>query len=253
MDGAKRQLGYFFAVVMLPSCLSIAALAQEATTASATLLAPADSVELISSVATLPIFSLPVKAGMPVVKATVLIETDKKRLQKELRGVEGELDEVQEKKRFLASNKEVRRGGGSTQFSGPDVSMETDLALREADLMRDLIDVQTKLSTADIRAPRDGYVVEHFVASGSQAKKRKPALSFIGADQTLVQVSVSGKGYLAGDTVVVTSADSLRHFRARVLKVSDAPSGQALVLQPVELPFLSLESPAEVVVAKAKL
>lgn len=238
---------------MLASCLPIQALAQETSAATATLFAPVDSVQVISSVVTLPVSSLPVAAGTPVVKATVLIETDKMRLQKELRGVEGELDAVQEKKRFLASNKEVRRGGGSTQFSGPDVSMETDLALREADLMRDLLDVQTKLSTADIRAPRDGYVVEHFVASGSQAKKRKPALSFIGADQTLVQLSVSGKGYLEGDTVVVTSADSLRHFRARVLKVSDAPSGQALVLQPVELPFLSLESPAGVVVAKAKL
>lgn len=251
MDDSKRRLRYIFAIFMLASCSSIAARAQEATATSATLVAPAESVEIITSVVTLPISSLPVAAGTPVVKATVLIETDKRRLQKELKGVQDELDAVQEKKRFLASNKEVRRGGGSTLFSGPDVSMETDLALREADLMRDLLDIQTKLSTADLRAPRDGYVVEHFVASGAQAKKRKPALSFVGADQTRVRVSVSGTGYLEGDEVVVTGASSPRHFRAKVLSASQNPSGQALVLQPEELPFLSLDTPAAVVLAKA--
>lgn len=219
---------------------------------TARLLAPEASVMVLNAAVTLPVVALPVAPGEPVAKGTVLVELKLEKIERELRQLQKDLRTIQAEKRNQASNKEVQRGGGSTLFQGPSRGVETDLAIQEADAMRDMLEVQTKLSIAEPRASEDGYLVRSFYAPGAEAKRRKPLVSFVAATQTALKVTLEegvAADFPPGAEVTVTSgADAAQRFRAKVVSAaaSAAGGGAALELRPLELPFLALDRPAEV-------
>ena len=124
--------------------------------------------------------------------------------------------------------------------------------------MRDMLEVQTKLSIAEPRASEDGYLVRNFYAAGAEAKRRKPLVSFVAATQTALTVTVAegvAADFPPGAEVAVTSAaESAQRFRATVVSAaaSAASGGFELALRPLALPFLALDRPAEVVVTLAR-
>ena len=124
--------------------------------------------------------------------------------------------------------------------------------------MRDMLEVQTRLSIAEPRAPEDGYPVRNFYAAGAEAKRRKPLVSFVAATQTALTVTLeegAAADFPPGAEVTVTSgADAALRFRATVVSsaASAASGGVELALRPLELPFLALDRPAEVVVTPAR-
>ena len=253
MEGFGR-LRQARASVLALACLAFArAGSAQAAEAVATLTVPGDSEAVLSSIVSLPVAAIRVASGTPVAKEAILVEMNKEKLQRELEGLKKELEHVKSEQRYRASERDLGgAGAGSTMFGGGGNSIQANLAMAEGDLTRDMLEVQTKLATADVRAPQDGYVVKHFLAAGAPARKRKPALTFVEARKTRVQVSVGGGEYRPGELVVVASADSSSRFRATVAESSPTPAGLSLLLQPEELPFLSLGAPTEVTVSGVK-
>lgn len=221
---------------------------------TARLLAPEASVVVLNAAVTLPVVALPVAPGEPVSKGTVLVELKLEKIERELRQRQKDLRAIQEEKRYRTSNREVQRGGGTRQFEGPSGGVEVNLAIKEADAMRDMLEVQTKLSIAEPRASEDGYLVRNFYAAGAEAKRRKPLVSFVAATRTALTVTVAegvAADFPPGAAVAVTSAaDSAQRFRATVVSAaaSTGSDGVELTLRPLELPFLALDRPATVTV-----
>lgn len=222
------------------------------TQATAKLVVPEAAVTVVAAKVSLPVSVLAAAAGTPAPKDSILVVMEKDELQRELKLRLEELDAVRSEMRFRTSNREVRGGGGgTTPFSRPDNSIDTNLAMREADLTRDLLEVQTKLSLADVRALDDGYVVRHLVPVGVTAKKRKPVLSFVRSADTEVLLEVQGGEHRAGEALLVTSVASGSRFHATVAKATPTGAGSELVLRPQELPFLSVGVPEAVIVSAA--
>ena len=215
--------------------------------------APPEAVKEIKAVVTLPVRATPVAPGQAVEKGEVLVEMDLEKLEKELSLRRRELSSIQEEKRFRASNKEVQRGGGASsgRAQGPSNSVEMELVQKEANATRDLLEVQTNLSTASPRAPENGFLVKLLYGVGSEAKRRKPILTFIDAKQTLVSVTLPAESidtFPPGSRVAVSSpADPGRRFVGTVEKPAKTAGAGILTLRPIELPFLSLEKETPVI------
>jgi hypothetical protein len=237
---------------LLPATLS----AQELS-GSARLIAPESSVVILNAVVTLPVDSLPTAPGEPVRKGAILVEMKVEKLDRELSARQKYLRAIQEEKRFLASNKQGARGGGTPLFSGPDNSQEAVLAMKEVDAMRDLLEVQTRLSTASPRAPADGYLIRAFVAVGADAKRRKPLVSFVPADKTSLAVTLpegTPADFPPGTNVTVRSPEDDRLSLRGVVTgtTGSAAGGLELTIRPLELPFLALDRPQAVTVTVAR-
>lgn len=226
-------------------------------TGTALLSSPEGAVLVLNAVVSLPVAALPVRPGDPVKKGTILAEMDVAKLEREMRELQRTLRDVQEEKRYRASNKEVQRGGGGSTSGGqrPDNGVETNLAIKEADAMRDMLEVQTRLSQASPRAPADGYLIRNFYAVGADAKRRKPLVSFVAASAISLTVTLPGAtpaDFPAGAEVTVRSAeDAQQAFRGVILSSRADATALELTVRPLELPFLALEREASVVVVTA--
>lgn len=205
---------------------------------------PPGSLTTLKSVETLPMRALPLAAGEPVRKGAVLVDLDLAKLQRELDETSRELRLLQDEARRRVSGRESR-----------SASEELDLAMRQADAQRDLVTIQTGLSTALPRAPEDGYVVRFFYAVGSEAKRRKPLLEFVAAGKTALGLALpaTAAAWLPAEltpgtvATIVSSEDPARRFRAAVeSRVAAAAGGVELALRPLELPFLALDRPTTV-------
>ena len=205
---------------------------------------PTGGFTALKTVETLPVRALPVAAGEPVRKGAVLVDLDLAKLQRELDETSRELRLLQDEARRRVSGRESR-----------SASEELDLVMRQADAQRDLVTIQTGLSTALPRAPGDGYVVRFFYAVGSEAKRRKPILEFVAAGKTTLALALApaaaagaAAAMAPGTQVAVVAADDPeRRFRATVeTSTPAADGGVALTLRPLALPFLALERPATV-------
>lgn len=110
--------------------------------------------------------------------------------------------------------------------------------------MSELMELQTRLTTAPLFAPADGYVVRHLYAVGATAKKRKPILVFVEAKKTVLEASVpadQADRFQSGSEVRVASMiDPAQVFLGRV--EGSVPAGEtvSLRIRPTELPFLTL-------------
>ena len=214
-----------------------------------------EHVTTVSATQSLPILNLAVPAGSPTVKDGLVVQVDLTKLQRELVSRQRELSDIQKEQRFRASNKEVRKSS-ARNFEGPPNVFDSNLATRESDALSGLLAVQTKLSTAQIRAPEDGYVVEHLLVTGKTTKKRKPAFRFVELSEVRVTVNVDsteGFEFPPGSEVVVSAvAEPERAFRARVESlVTTSEGGAFFTLEPIELPFLALGDSAPVIVTDA--
>jgi multidrug resistance efflux pump len=243
--------------VLLLALLSSAAISDAATiSGNASLTVGPAGVAAIDAQQSLPVTRLAVPAGTAVGKGEVVVEVDPQKLQRELNSKQAELNEVQKERRFRASNREVKRGGGTKLFDGPPNQMEANLEMREQDALRDLLEVQSKLSTAQIRAPEDGYVVQHLLTPGTKAKRRKPAFRFAKLSEVRVKIELGSEvetGFPPGSEVRVAAlSEATRSFRARVdSQVTTSEGGAVFTLVPLELPFLALGESASVVVTPA--
>ena len=223
-------------------------------TGTARLSSPEGAVLVLNAVVSLPVAALPVRPGDPVKKGTILAEMDVAKLEREMRELQRTLRDVQEEKRYRASNKEVQRGGGGSTSGGqrPDNGVETNLAIKEADAMRDMLEVQTRLSQASPRAPADGYLIRNFYAVGADAKRRKPLVSFVAASATSLSVTLPGAtpaDFPAGAEVTVRSAeDAQQAFRGVIVSSRAGATALELTVRPLELPFLALERETAVVI-----
>ena len=232
--------------------------AADAVGGIARLQAPPSAVKPIKAVANLPVRATPVAPGQPVEDGALLVEMDLETLEKELAMRRQELASIQEDKRYRATNKEVRRGGGgsSNLAQGPDNSIEMELVQKEANATRDLLEVQTRISTASPHAPTDGYLVHLFYDVGAETKKRKPLLTFIAADETLVSVVVPPEAIAAfppGSRVaIVSSTDPTRRFEGTVEKPAKGSDPGRLSVRPAGLPFLNLDQEAPVTVSPVR-
>lgn len=255
-----RRVVFLFTALFVGVCLCAAAAAVQPATGSGRLTAPEAAVVVINAVVTLPVAALPQLPGEPVKKGTILAEMNVVKLEREMRELQRRLRDVQEEKRNRTSNREVGgavagSGGSSTATAQrPSSGIETNLAIQEADAMRDMLEVQTRLSQASPRAPADGYLIRNYYAVGAAAKRRKPLVSFVAANATALAVSLPGAtpaDYPAGAEVTVRSADDTeRHFRGVVVSSRDGAAGLELTVRPLELPFLTLDRPATVTIEK---
>ncbi|MEZ5312914.1 MAG: hypothetical protein R2862_04265 [Thermoanaerobaculia bacterium] len=172
--------------------------------------APPNAVKPLKAVANLPVRATPVAPGQPVEDGQLLLEIDVEKLEKELAMRRQELASIQEDKRYRATNKEVRRGGGgsSNLAQGPDNSIEMELVQKEANATRDLLEVQTRISTASPHAPQNGYLVHLFYDVGAETKKRKPLLTFVAEDTRVRSPSRRSRSSLPpGSRVVIAFVD----------------------------------------------
>lgn len=248
----------FRIVVLLATVATLLpAAAAHAVAAEVRLVAPPGSETELKSELSLTVQALPAALHQPVPKNAVLVEMDVQKLQKELDGARKDLTRAQEEKRTLAT----QRGATS---SAPASNSRNDLAnaqavseaqMAESNAISDMARLQSELATANLRAPADGYVLRQLYAVGAKAKKRKPLAVFVEAQKTVLEAAVPAAEagpFTVGASLRVTDAGNpARGFRARVLSAEPAGESVALRLQPLELPFLALDSPASVHLAVA--
>ncbi|MEO8195096.1 MAG: efflux RND transporter periplasmic adaptor subunit [Thermoanaerobaculia bacterium] len=218
--------------------------------------APASAAELKSMVS-LEVRALPAALNQPVAKGAMLVEMDLAKLQKELEGEQKTLVSAQEEKRRLA----VQRGAtSSSPASNSRVDMRnaqdvSDAQMAESNAVSDIARLQSELSTADLRAPADGYVLRQLFAVGAKAKKRKPLAVFVEANKTVLEASVpvaeAGPFTVGAAVRVVDAGNAARGFRGKVLSVEPTGDSVALRIQPLELPFLALDAAASVSLSAA--
>ena len=220
--------------------------------------APPNAVKPLKAVANLPVRATPVAPGQPVEDGQLLLEIDVEKLEKELAMRRQELASIQEDKRYRATNKEVRRGGGgsSNLAQGPDNSIEMELVQKEANATRDLLEVQTRISTASPHAPQNGYLVHLFYDVGAETKKRKPLLTFVAAEDTRVSVTVPAESVVAfppGSRVLIASStDPGRRFEGTVERPAKGDAPGTVLVRPDGLPFLNLDQEAPVTVSPVR-
>jgi multidrug resistance efflux pump len=122
--------------------------------------------------------------------------------------------------------------------------------MAESNAISDMARLQSELAIANLRAPADGFVRQQFYAVGAKARKRKPLVSFVEAQKTVLEATVPAAEagpFAVGSVVRVADAgNAARGFRGRVLAADPAGDAVALRIQPLDLPFLALDSPASV-------
>lgn len=236
---------------------SVAAGAQ--VPAQAVLQADPAGVQAIKATASLTVLALPVDAHRPAAEGALLGDLDLARLEQEVEQARERLERARREKRDISVRGGVRRPGstGSSRDSNPAGAwQEMALESAESDAMRDMVDAQTRLTEAPVRAPRNGYVVEYLYPVGSQARKRKPFLSFVPIESTRLTLTLASDAaapFAAGGRVAVQdSSDPELRFVARI--ASSSPAGNRTVLQlvPEELPFLTLDTTTAVVVSPSR-
>lgn len=252
----------FQAVLLLCACAAISGGA--ATFAEAVdgaigievrLVAPAGSEKELKSSQSLPVRALPTAVNQPAPKGAVLVEMDVTKLQKELDGLRKDLTRAQNQKRELASSRGATSSAPASN-SRADMQNASEVAeaqMEEANAISDLARVQTELATANLVAPADGYVRRHLYAVGATAKKRKPLATFVEAQRAVIETSVpaaAAVSFAVGANVrVADAANPARGFSAKVLAATPAGDTVALRLQPTELPYLALDTPAPATLA----
>ncbi len=253
----SRQRSSFQAVLLFAASAALPggapAFAAEAAGAigiEVRLVAPAGSESELKSALTLPVRALPTAINQPARKGAVLVEMDVAKLQKELEGLRKDLTRAQNQKRELASS---RGATSSSPASNSRADMQNASAVAEAQMaesnaISDLARVQTELATANLVAPADGYLRRNLFAVGATAKKRKPLATFVEAKQTVVETTVPAAAaatFSVGATVrIADAASSALGFRGKVLSATPEGEHVALRIQPLELPFLALDSTA---------
>lgn len=227
---------------------AIAAEAAGAIAIEARLVAPAASEKELKSTLTLPVKALPTAVNQPALKGAVLVEMDVAKLQKELDGLRKELTRAQNQKRELASSRGATSSSPASN-SRADMQNASEVSaaqMAEANAISDLSRVQTELATANLIAPADGYVRRNFYAVGAVAKRRKPLATFVEAQKTELETTVpaaAAAAFAAGATVrIADAANSALGFRGKVLSATPAGETVALRIQPLELPFMALDS-----------
>lgn len=203
-----------------------------------------EAIATVNAIVSLPVRATPVAVGAPVRKNEVLVEIDLRELEKELAGQRKALLDIQAEKRFRATNRENVQG-----------NVAIELITKEANASRDLLETQTRISTASPRAPEDGFLVHRFYEVGAQTKKRKPLLTFLEAKRALLAIAVpadTAAAFPVGSKISVADAgDPARRFLATLEKSSPAGDGVTLTLRPLELPFLALDQTAQVLLSPA--
>ena len=211
----------------------------------ARLAVPTGAETVLKVAASLPVRSLPAAPGAPVSKGALLVEMDVRSLERAVGEARDRLAEEQHKSRGQSSTRRPASRSNTNQLIvNPD----------EMAAMSDLMELQTRLSTASPRAPEDGYVLQNFYAVGAQAKRRKPLVSFVAATRTRLRIIFAddlAATYAPGSEVaVISSEDGALRFRCAVVQHSVRKAGGTeLELRPLELPFLTLDRPATVTVA----
>lgn len=234
-------------VAAFGAAFAAAAFAQVAVQAQ--LSAVTTEVKPVKATASLPVLALPVDRYLPVREGTVLGELDLAKLEKSLREATDRLEQARSERRRMTTDRGVARPGssGSNRDTAPagawqEMSVET----AEADATREMVEAQTRLSEAPVRAPRDGYVLDYFYPVGSTSKKRKPFLDFVGIDSTRVTVTLAAAEaapFAAGVTVRLSDpSDPAAAFRGRIESVAPAGDRVALTVRPLDLPFLTLDT-----------
>lgn len=206
--------------------------------------APTGAATVLKVVASLPVIALPAVRGEPVTKGALLVELDVRSLERAVR----------EARDRLAAEQEMSRGRSSARTATR--ANDSQMNQEENTAMSDLLELQTRISTASPQAPEDGYVTQNFYAVGAQAKRRKPLVSFVAATRTRVRIALEGdpaSSFPPGTEVTVISSedDALRFRCAVVLHSSLKTGGSELELRPLELPFLALERETAVVIVTA--
>ncbi len=236
--------------VLVAACgaaCAAAAFAQIAVQAQVS--AVATEVRAVKATASLPVLALPVERHLPVREGTLLGDLDLSKLEKSLREATERLEQARSERRRMTTDRGVARPGssGSNRDTAPagawqEMSVET----AEADATREMVEAQTRLSEAPVRAPKDGYVLDYFYPVGSTSKKRKPFLEFAGLDATRVTVTLAAAEaapFVAGATVRLGDpGDPAVAFRGRIEGVAPAGDRIALTVRPLELPFLTLDT-----------
>lgn len=211
------------------------------------------SVREVVATESLPVKALGAQVAAPVEAQRILVELDLAKLQRRLDGTQRELREVRELRRTRRSSGEVRPPGGlnSAGFEGPPNQFEANLAQREADALSEFADLSSRLASAHVRAPDDGFVVGYQVAPGKNSKRRKPALTFVELAKTRLTVTIdpapAEEFAMASEVLVISASDPTQRFRARLdslVTTSEKTAGYAFV--PLELPFIALGDGAEV-------
>ncbi len=250
MTFRSRLLRLALAVALAP-----AGLAAEEHVVTALLTVPEGAAIVLNAVVTLPLQGLPAAAGEPVRKGSMLAEMDVAKLERELRELQKDLRTIQGEKRFRTSSKEVQRGGSPANVQRPNNGVEENLAIKEANALRDMLEVQTRLSQASPRAPEHGYLVRAFYGVGADAKRRKPLVSFVAATKTSLALQVpleAAASFPPGTEVTVSSREnSALRFRGVVTGTLTGATGVVVTVRPLELPFLALDRPASVTLWKS--
>ena len=188
--------------------------------------AAASGVKPVEASESLVVGAIVTPAGTPAIQGQILVTFDTASLQRRLDSQQKELREIQKE----------RRNPNPSDFTW---------ATRETDATRELLELQSRLAAAAVRAPSDGYVVRNRIHPGSKAKRRKAALDFVEISATRLTVTLvpeSSPAFVPGEIVAVGRPGGGQSFRARVDTVERSfGSGAALSLTPLELPFLSLD------------
>lgn len=185
----------------------------------------------VDAMLTLRVAEILVPPGAPAAKGQALVRMDTKSLQNRLEATREELAEIQRERR------------------NPNPSDYT-WATREMEATRELMEIQSRLGAAAVNAPDDGYVVRTLTYRGGTAKRRKPLLEFVPLSGTRIAVvlpSANAALFREGAIVSIQPPTRGHGFRSRVEEVEAGPSGNAaLVLVPLELPFLRVGEEATV-------
>ena len=116
--------------------------------------------------------------------------------------------------------------------------------LDQLDSMNEMATLQSRITEAPVHAPVDGYLVRHLYAVGASTKRRKPAVTFVALEKTVLETTVPADqagAFAAGSEVRVASMiDPAQVFLGRVESAAPAGETVALRIRPSELPFLTL-------------
>ncbi|MEO8196491.1 MAG: VWA domain-containing protein [Thermoanaerobaculia bacterium] len=194
--------------------------------AVALLRAAATGVKPVEASQSLVVDAFVTPAGTPATKGQILVTFDTASLQQQLDSQQKNLREIQQERRNPSTS---------------DVTWAT----REIDATRELLELQSSLAAAAVRAPSDGYVVRNRVNLGGKAKRRKPVVDFVEFSATRLTATLvpePSPAFAPGEIVAVAQPGGGKRFRARVDTVDrSSGSGAALALTPLELPYLMLD------------
>lgn len=180
----------------------------------------------------LVVLSVPVGAGQPVAQGTLLAEFDLRSLH---RAYDDAADELESLKAERRQNPPL---GGRV---APPLN-EKDLAIAAS--ASELLDLQSRIAQAAVRAPEDGCVVRYLYAVGAKARKRKPFLEFARLADLRVRLALpaaeAGRFPIGRELELAAVGDDSRRFRGRVESASPRDGAVELSIRPLELPFLAL-------------